>query len=125
MKINIKSLASAAVVSVAVVGATLTTTQPAQATHVLGHAIAGGIIGGIIGGAIVNGINRRRAPVYVAPPPVYVAPPPVYVAPPAYSGLPQQHYNWCFNRYRSYHANSNSYQPYGGYPRRQCRSPWY
>ncbi|MBO9628999.1 MAG: BA14K family protein [Shinella sp.] len=33
------------------------------------------------------------------------------------------HVNWCANRYRSYRAYDNTYQPYGG-PRRQCVSPY-
>jgi hypothetical protein len=122
MNTNMKKVMAAAVLSVAVVGGTLTTTTPAQATHKLGHAILGGVIGGVIGSAIINGANRRR-PVYSAPAPVYVAPAPHHA--PVYAGLPQQHYNWCYNKYRSYHQASNTYQPYGGYPRTQCRSPWW
>ena len=30
---------------------------------------------------------------------------------------------WCYNRYRSYRAYDNTYQPYNG-PRRQCYSPY-
>lgn len=33
------------------------------------------------------------------------------------------HRNWCANRYRSYRAYDNSYQPNYG-PRRLCRSPY-
>lgn len=33
------------------------------------------------------------------------------------------HVEWCYNRYRSYRAYDNTYQPYGG-PRRQCYSPY-
>ena len=33
------------------------------------------------------------------------------------------HVNWCYNRYRSYRAYDNTYQPYNG-PRRQCYSPY-
>lgn len=33
------------------------------------------------------------------------------------------HVNWCANRYRSYRAYDNTYQPYNG-PRRQCNSPY-
>lgn len=33
------------------------------------------------------------------------------------------HVQWCYNRYRSYRASDNTYQPYNG-PRRQCRSPY-
>ena len=31
------------------------------------------------------------------------------------------HVSYCFNRYRSYRPEDNSYQPYGGGPRQQCR----
>jgi hypothetical protein len=34
------------------------------------------------------------------------------------------HENWCYNRYRSYRAYDNTFQPYNG-PRRECRSPYY
>ncbi|MHB2264993.1 BA14K family protein [Aliihoeflea sp. PC F10.4] len=34
------------------------------------------------------------------------------------------HVNWCYDRYRSYRASDNTFQPYNG-PRRQCRSPYY
>lgn len=33
------------------------------------------------------------------------------------------HVEWCANRYRSYRAYDNTYQPYGG-PRRLCVSPY-
>lgn len=33
------------------------------------------------------------------------------------------HINWCYNRYRSYRASDNTFQPYNG-PRRQCYSPF-
>jgi hypothetical protein len=33
------------------------------------------------------------------------------------------HVDWCYNRYRSYRASDNTFQPYNG-PRRQCRSPY-
>ncbi len=33
------------------------------------------------------------------------------------------HIDWCYDRYRSYRASDNTYQPYNG-PRRQCRSPY-
>ena len=39
----------------------------------------------------------------------------------AYSGSP--HVRWCANRYRSYRAYDNTFQPYNG-PRRQCHSPY-
>ncbi|MBL0934079.1 MAG: BA14K family protein [Rhizobiaceae bacterium] len=34
------------------------------------------------------------------------------------------HVQWCYDRYRSYRASDNTFQPYNG-PRRQCRSPYY
>lgn len=33
------------------------------------------------------------------------------------------HEEWCYNRYRSYRAYDNTFQPYNG-PRRQCISPY-
>lgn len=33
------------------------------------------------------------------------------------------HTQWCYNRYRSYRASDNTYQPNNG-PRRQCNSPY-
>jgi hypothetical protein len=33
------------------------------------------------------------------------------------------HVQWCYDRYRSYRAYDNTYQPYNG-PRRQCYSPY-
>jgi len=33
------------------------------------------------------------------------------------------HVQWCYNRYRSYRAYDNTFQPYNG-PRRQCHSPY-
>lgn len=60
---------------------------------------------------------------------LYVEPAPRYrpryhtPSPPRYS-LPRAHVRWCNNRYRSYRAWDNSFQPYHG-PRRQCMSPYY
>ena len=36
-------------------------------------------------------------------------------------GLSEDHIDYCFSRYRSYRPEDNSYQPYGGGPRQQCR----
>ncbi|WP_374684802.1 BA14K family protein [Mesorhizobium sp. J428] len=33
------------------------------------------------------------------------------------------HVDWCYNRYRSYRASDNTFQPYNG-PRQQCYSPY-
>jgi len=38
-------------------------------------------------------------------------------------GEPQQHIQWCSERYRSYRESDNTYQPFSG-PRKQCRSPY-
>ena len=38
-------------------------------------------------------------------------------------GLSRAHVNWCYNRYRSYRAWDNTFQPYHG-PRQQCWSPY-
>jgi hypothetical protein len=35
--------------------------------------------------------------------------------------LTQEHVSYCFSRYRSYRPEDNSYQPYDGGPRKQCR----
>lgn len=50
--------------------------------------------------------------------------PPVYSAP-VYRARPvgNAHVTWCYERYRSYRAYDNTFQPYNG-PRRQCRSPY-
>lgn len=37
------------------------------------------------------------------------------------AGLTRDHIQSCFDRYRSYRPEDNSYQPFGGGPRRQCR----
>jgi len=57
-----------------------------------------------LGGAIIG--NMLAAP----PPPRY------------YNGS-SAHVQWCYNRYRSYRASDNTFQPYNG-PRRQCVSPY-
>jgi hypothetical protein len=54
--------------------------------------------GALITGAIINNQGRR-----------------------VYRG--DSHTEWCYNRYRSYRAYDNTYQPYNG-PRRQCNSPY-
>jgi len=56
-------------------------------------------LGAIVGGSIANQPIRR-----------------VY----DYS---QDHIQWCYNRYRSYRASDNTFQPYNG-PRQQCYSPY-
>jgi hypothetical protein len=66
------------------------------------------IAGAIIGGAIANGgyYDGGVGPRYYL------------------DGNPGGgHVQWCYNRYRSYRAWDNTFQPYHG-PRRQCYSPY-
>ncbi|MFK4823800.1 BA14K family protein [Paenochrobactrum sp. BZR 588] len=42
---------------------------------------------------------------------------------PARPTMSQAHINWCANKYRSYRAYDNSFQPYNG-PRKLCYSPY-
>jgi hypothetical protein len=42
---------------------------------------------------------------------------------PVYRDYGGTHAEWCANRYRSYRAYDNTFQPYNG-PRRQCVSPY-
>lgn len=96
-----------------------------------GAAIAGGLIAGaIIGGAIANSRPRYYespryyygdpyyAPRRVYRPRRYYAPRRVYRA-----RRGSAHVNWCYDRYRSYRASDNTFQPYHG-SRRQCWSPY-
>jgi hypothetical protein len=41
----------------------------------------------------------------------------------AYRGGSNSHVSWCYDRYRSYRASDNTFQPYNG-PRQQCYSPY-
>lgn len=70
--------------------------------------------GAFIAGAIIGGALAAPGPTYYEPRPVYRE---------RYSGGSSAHVRWCYNRYRSYDAYSNTYQPYGG-PRRICYSPY-
>ena len=58
------------------------------------------VAGAIIGGAIANSNNG-----------------------PVYNSGGNAHVQWCYNRYRSYRAYDNTFQPYNG-PRQQCYSPY-
>lgn len=44
---------------------------------------------------------------------------------PAYRGrvMTKAHVDWCYDRYRSYRASDDTFQPYNG-PRQPCRSPY-
>lgn len=44
-------------------------------------------------------------------------------ATPSSPSINAAHAQWCYARYRSYRVEDNSYQPYGGSSRRQCRAP--
>jgi hypothetical protein len=57
-----------------------------------------------IAGAIIGGAINQPAPR------------------PVYRGG-NAHVQWCYNRYRSYRASDNTFQPYNG-PRQLCRSPY-
>lgn len=74
-------------------------------------------------GAIIGGALSQPREVY-RPVPEY-RPRPVYreYRPVRRGGMGQSHVNWCFGRYRSYDAYSNTFQPYHG-PRQPCYSPY-
>jgi len=59
------------------------------------------VAGAIIGGAIANNNNYYNN---------------------GYRGG-NAHVQWCYDRYRSYRASDNTFQPYNG-PRQQCYSPY-
>ena len=69
--------------------------------HGGGGDVGAAIAGGIIGGAIIGAMTAPR---------------------PAYAEG-DAHVQWCYNRYRSYRAADNTFQPYGA-PRQQCISPY-
>jgi hypothetical protein len=60
----------------------------------------------VLGGPIVRGAESGEL---------------LYAADDTGYGLSNDHVEYCFARYRSYRPEDNSYQPYGGGPRRQCR----
>ena len=72
--------------------------------------------GAFVAGALLGGALASPGPGYYAP--RYYAPRRVYRS----SGS-SSHVEWCYNRYRSYDAASDTYQPYNG-PRRTCYSPY-
>ena len=59
-----------------------------------------------IAGALVGGAIATPAPRVIVP-----------------RGLSSAHVEWCYNRYRSYRASDNTFQPYNG-PRQPCYSPY-
>lgn len=112
----------------------------ADARHRRGHRIAAGIAGAIIGGAIIGGAiansnrrsrNRHCHRGYCHRHNYQYSDhrhrPAVYNPPrrrrPARRNYGNAHEDWCFDRYRSYRAYDNTFQPYNG-RRRSCRSPY-
>ena len=71
--------------------------------------------------------HRRGPSVYFDIAPTYRYVEPRYVAPryvaPRGRAYASDHVNWCYNRYRSYRASDNTFQPNYG-PRRACHSPF-
>ena len=124
--------AAVALLSLATVATAVTSAEAGRRER----NFVGGVVAGIAGAAIVSGIARAHQP-YYAPgyyqqptyyAPVYAEPRVVYVEPRrvarrAARRANNAHLDWCFARYRSYDAGSNTYQPYNG-PRRQCVSPY-
>jgi len=90
----------------------------APTTAEANDAFVGGLVGGVIGGAI--GSSARRSPdvVYVKPRRrVYRER--VVVR----RGHSNAHINWCYNRYRSYDASTDTYVSYSGRVK-YCNSPY-
>ncbi len=77
---------------------------------------AGAALGLGVGIGVLGALAARP---YYEPDYRYARPRPVYRD----YGLSRGHVEWCYNRYRSYRAYDNSFQPYGG-PRQQCYSPY-
>lgn len=71
--------------------------------------------GAFIAGALIGGALSAPRYDYYEPRRVY----PRRV----YRSYGNTHVEWCYNRYRSYRAYDNTFQPYNG-PRQQCYSPY-
>lgn len=71
-----------------------------------------------LGGAIIGGMLADPGPRYYEPAPRYYEP-----APRVIGRVGTSHTQWCYDRYRSYRAYDNTFQPYEG-PRQQCYSPY-
>ena len=67
--------------------------------------------GAFIAGALLGGALAAPAPA------------PIYREPVRRVRMNDAHVRWCYNRYRSYRAADNTFQPYNG-PRQQCYSPY-
>lgn len=71
------------------------------------HRYRGGdFVAPLVGGLIIGGMIANQAPRHYR-----------------HSGHGSAHVNWCYNRYRSYDARTDTFQPYHG-PRRKCHSPY-
>lgn len=103
-----------------------------------GGGYYGGVGAGILGGLIVGSALASPSyygcgyygcdPYYYGPyyGPRYYSPTVIYRRPRVVyrtRGLSTAHVRWCYNRYRSYRAWDNTFQPYNG-PREQCYSPY-
>lgn len=73
---------------------------------------AGAFIGGLAAGAIIGSVLANQA-----------RPSRVYRPAPTYRSAGNAHVDWCYSRYRSYDARTDTFQPYHG-PRRYCNSPY-
>ncbi|MEO0328855.1 MAG: BA14K family protein [Pseudomonadota bacterium] len=119
MNITFQNTAIAALALTLAVPATLTTTTQSVAGS--RDAFVGGVVGGIIGGAIGSSRSRQRT-VYVERAPVYREPVVVerrVVVQPSGNA----HTNWCYRKYRSYDARTDTYVSYGGRVK-YCNSPY-
>lgn len=79
----------------------------------------GGIHGHIRGRSHLRRDNRRSERTSAPPRPAEALPPPPVNA----IGYDPRHYDWGVDRYQSYRAYDNTFQPYEG-SRRQRRSPF-
>ena len=95
---------------------TTSTITPAHAGS--RDAFVGGLVGGVVGG-VIGSSRRSRSPdvVYVEPRPVYREPVVVH------RSVGNAHVNWCYSRYRSYDARTDTYVAYSGRVK-YCNSPY-
>jgi len=117
MKASLKNTFLTALALTMAIPVTLSTTTDSDARSRRGDAFIGGVVGGIVGGAIGSAHSRR----YREPEVIYVEPRRprrVYRR-----GGGNAHINWCYRKYRSYEARTDTYVSYGGRVRR-CYSPY-
>lgn len=122
MKKIFKNSALAALAVTMAIPVTMTTPNMAQAQS--RDAFVGGLVGGIVGGAIGSASQRRRdrEVVYVEREPVIVERR-VVERRVVRRSSGSAHTDWCFRKYNSYEARSNTYVTYSGRVR-QCNSPY-